>query len=237
MKQNLLLLAFLLPALAFAQNVHTVKKKLSHSLIERYSALENNKKVKHGIYEVINDNNKVLVRGNYNNGAKEGVWDFFSDNGQLIQKYDFTKGILVHYAEDSLSIVKSSYELFNKPGKEDTIDIPYKIGGDIYQLNLLYSQKNIPQDIISDKLNVVMTYILTISEKGKLEDWKVLYKGEQYDKTVQESIKNLPADAYEFSPALVNNVPVKSKLIYSVNLNYDQVTVPGNNNIMKHRSN
>lgn len=236
MKQNLLLLILIIPALSFAQDLKQMKKKLSSSLVENYYVLWSDKKVKHGPYRVVDETNKVLVKGNYKNGAKDGVWEYYNDNGTLVQSYDFSQGLLLQFSNDSLSIVKSSYELFNKPNKEDVIDIPYKIGGDFYLLGLLYSQKNIPQDIVTDKLNVVMTYILTISEKGKLEGWTALYKGQYYDKTVHESIKNLPTDAYEFNPALVNNVPVKSKLIYTVNLNYDMIQVPRMNYIVTQKN-
>lgn len=236
MKQNLLLLILILPVLSFAQELKLVRNKLSYSLTENYYVLWSNKKVKHGSYKVVDDKNRVLVKGNYNNAVKDGIWEYYNDNGTLTQKYDFSNSLLLQFSGDSLSIVKSSFELFNKPQKDDVIDVPYKIGGDFYLLSLLYSQKNIPQDIVKDKLNVVMTYILTISEKGKLEDWTAIYKGEYFDQTVHESVKNLPADAYEFNPAMVNNVPVKSKLIYTVNLNYDMIQVPRMNYIVTQKN-
>jgi antitoxin component YwqK of YwqJK toxin-antitoxin module len=236
MKQLIALCLFAFPALLQAQESKAIKRKLSYSLNEKYYTLPADKKVKHGVYEVVDENNKLIVKGNYNNGAKDGIWEYYNDNGVLVQKYDYTNGQLVHYAEDTSSFVRSSYTLLQTPGKEDEIDIPYKIGGDFFELNLLYNQKNIPQEIMRDKMNVVMTYILSISETGKLTDWEVAYKGQYFDKTFKESIKNLPLDAYEFSPAKLNDKPVKSKIIYTTNLNYDVLHVPRTNNIITQKN-
>jgi len=206
----------LLPLAGFAQKLK--KRKVSTSLTESYNVSGDDKKTKQGPYVVMNEKDVVLVQGQYKDGVKDGTWTYFNENGQIVQKYDFSYARLLYDARDTTSIVRTGFELRQKAAEGDTIQVPYKIGGSNYGFYLLYDRQDLPEEVTKQVKGMVMTYAFTISEDGKLEDWTINYTGPYYNKTIKQSIKNLPDDAYEFSAAKLNGQPVGSKVYYAVSL-------------------
>lgn len=225
------LLLLLLAFRTFSQDHQTMKKTLSRHLREVYDVPKKDWKIKDGPYFVINDDGAKVVKGTYANGKKSGIWSYMNAGGDVLQKYDFSHDSLLYSAVDSSSIVHTDFQLLELPANDsDKIQAPYKIGGSEYGFYLIFDDRDIPADVKSATSTASMTYVLTISAKGELESYTLLFSGSVIlDKTIHRSTRGLPADAMEFSPARINGVGVRSKLTYTIPLNVMHVDVPGEN--------
>jgi hypothetical protein len=216
-----------------AQETETEKKSVSRDLDEVYQVYLLHRKIKDGPYEVVDDHKNVLVKGAYKEGKKYGVWTYLNSRKETVQQYDFTNNKMVYNANDSATIVHTQYEILGGVDPRDTVVPPVKIGGVNYGFLLIYDDRDIPQEVKSASADELMTYVLTISEKGELLGWKVMFGGKIVnDISLKKSVKGLPADAYEFIPATVNGQPVKSQMSYWVALNVNHVDQQGTNNIV-----
>jgi hypothetical protein len=224
-------LSLLLVCRSWSQDHQTQKKTLSRHLREVYDVPKKDWKTKDGPYFVINDDGVKLVKGAYDNGKKSGVWSFLNAAGDVLQKYDFSHDSLLYSAVDSGSIVHTDFQILEFPANDnDKIQAPYKIGGSEYGFYLIFDDRDIPADVKSATSTASMTYVLTISAKGELEGYTLLFSGSVInDKVIHRSTRGLPADALEFSPAKINGVGVRSKLTYMIPLNVMHVDVPGEN--------
>jgi hypothetical protein len=222
---------FLAALHCFSQDHQTMKKTLSRHLREVYDVPKKDWKIKDGPYFVINDDGAKVVKGAYDNGKKSGIWSYMNAGGDVLQKYDFSHDSLLYSAVDSSSIVHTDFQLLELPANDsDKIQAPYKIGGSEYGFYLIFDDRDIPADVKSATSTASMTYVLTISAKGELESYTLLFSGSVIlDKTVHRSTRGLPAEAMEFSPARINGVGVRSKLSYMIPLNVMHVDVPGEN--------
>ncbi len=227
---------------ASGQLTKTVQNKLSATLTEEFEVLKANKKVKNGLYTVTDDNKNILVVGLYTNNKKDSIWSYYNPNGDLVQRYDFRSNQLLfnNTAPTDGTIVQPKYELAGTTvdASKANVEPPCKIGGVNYGFYLLFDIRSIPNEVRNELRNVksTMSYVLSISEQGKLEGWDIVYKDESSDnpKVVRQSVRDLPADAYEFLAAKVDGKPVKSKLIYNIPLvvNENNSTKVGSNNTM-----
>jgi hypothetical protein len=219
-----------------AQDHQTQKKTLSRHLREVYDVPKKDWKIKDGPYFVINDEGAKVVKGAYSNGRKSGVWSYLNAAGDVLQKYDFDHDSLLYSAVDSGSIVHTDYQLLELPANDnDKIQAPYKIGGAEYGFYLIFDERDIPADVKSATSTASMTYVLTISAKGDLESYTLLFSGSVInDKIIHRTIRGLPTDALAFSPAKINGVGVRSKVTYLIPLNVMHVDVPGENYHQNH---
>lgn len=226
-----------------AQDTKLIKRKLSSTLTEVYEVSKTDKKNKDGKYTVINDDKKVLVTGVYKKNKKDSIWTYYSAGGNVIQRYDFTNNQLVFDDNDAATIVRSNFFISADSTAKNKIEQPYKIGGLNYGFYLLYDQRSIPNEVLNETVAVQssMNYVFYLSPEGKLEKWDIVFtRGSDKENVINQSIKDLPADAYEFSPAKLNGKPVASKLIFNILLNVNQFNTPAsgsNNNMMSHKSN
>src|ERR1700722_135902 len=232
MRPILFLLLLLLSVFrTFSQDHQTQKRTLARHLREVYDVPKKDWKVKDGRYFVINDDGAQVVKGTYTDGKKSGVWLFYNGAGMFLQQYDYSHDSLLFSSADSGTIVHTDYQLLEIPANDsDKTQAPYKIGGPEYGFYLLFDDRDIPADVKSATSTASMTYVLTISAKGELESYTLLFSGSVIlDKTIHRSIRGLPADALEFSPAKINGVGVRSKLTYMIPLNVMHVDAPGEN--------
>jgi hypothetical protein len=232
MRPILLPLILLLACLrSFSQDHQTQKRTLARHLREVYDVPKKDWKVKDGRYVVINDDGAQVVKGNYTDGKKSGVWSYYNSAGMLLQQYDYSHDSLVFSTADSGSIVHTDYQLLETPANDsDKIQAPYKIGGAEYGFYLLFDDRDIPADVKSATSTASMTYVVTISAKGEMESYTLMFAGSVInDKTMHRSTRGLPADALEFSPGKINGVAVRSKISYNIPLNIMHVDVPGEN--------
>lgn len=219
----------LVQSLVFAQEPKLVSRKESASLRGLYTVLPTNKKIKNGTCQITyQDNDNIMAVGAYINNAKSGVWNYYGMNGRLVQKYDYNSKTLLMNKTDSGSIIRSEYKLPDVTvNTNDKVEPPVKIGGPTYGFYLLYDIRLIPMNVRNElgRIGAVMKYVFTISEDGKLEGWDIIYTdsgSKDGGNKVKQSIKGLPDDAYDFIAAKLNGKPVKSQLIYDVNLYVDE---------------
>ena len=212
------------------QDHQTNKRNLSRHLRELYNVLKSHWKVRDGGYTVVNDEGETIVKGAYADGRKTGVWNYYDDNGRLVQQYDFTNDSLISRDGDSLSIVHSDYQIPGVIDDSATIRAPYKIGGPEYGFFLLYDERDIPAEIKSATSVAQMTYVLTISAKGTLEAYRILFRGEGFgDISLSRSVRGLPHEASEFAAATVNGSPVRSQISWTIPLDIKHFGHPGTN--------
>jgi hypothetical protein len=230
---SLLLLGTSSFAQSFQQEAHTERKTLSRSLDEVYQVFPSDKRAKVGPYKVIDDQKHVLVIGIYKNGVKDSLWTYFNTWAEPIQQYDFRNRKMIYVGLDSATIVHARYTLDTPPADSDDILPPYKIGGVNYGFYLLFDARDIPQEVKAGPDGASMSFLFDIDDKGQLKGWKIVFHGKQFNDIVQtKSIKGLPSDAYEFTPAMVNNHPVGSHLTLWVPLDVEHVEARGTNNIV-----
>jgi hypothetical protein len=215
---------------AFCQDHQTNKKTLSRHLRAVYDVLKSDRKIKDGKYAVLNDAGQHVVDGYYVNGRKTGIWTFYDNQGKLVQQYDFSHDSLLLTNRDPLSIVQFDYQIPQGVDDSSKLQPPYKIGGPEYGFFLLYDERDIPPTVKATSGKAEMTYVLTINEKGNLESYSLIFGGENFNDIVQRhSVKELPTEALDFSPARIDGLPVRSKISYRIPLDINHTSVPGNN--------
>jgi hypothetical protein len=224
------LLLAMVPFCLFAQDHQTNKKTLSRHLREVYDVLKTDWKTKDGSYAVINDDGQTIVRGAYTKGRKSGVWSYFDYNGRLVQRFDFSDDSLVYQDRDSLSVVHNDFQIPGIVDDSAKVGAPYKIGGPEYGFYLLYDERDIPAEVRSATSTAQMTFILTISEKGALEAYRIVFSGGGFnDITIPRSVKGLPREACEFAAATLDGHPVRSQISWMIPLNISHFDHPGTN--------
>lgn len=232
------LLLLLASTTTYGQDRVSQRKTLSRNLDEIYQVQVTARKVKDGPYEVRDEKEHVLVKGQYKAGKKDGIWTYYGSNGEVVQQYDFASQKLLSSSMDTTTIVHSDFQV-NGADDNDKVTPPVKIGGVNYGFYLLYDFRDIPADVkgVTTK-DERMTYVFTISAEGQLVGWTVMYGGKEVNDEMQKkSIKGLPLDAYEFVPATLNGKPVASKLTYWVSLDINHTEIPGTNNIITQHPN
>lgn len=219
-----------------AQNEKWSKKRISPSLVENFVVSPTQKKVKNGEYFVVNDKKQELVRGKFKDGKKDSVWNFFNKNGEIIQQFDYRTNKMLYNVIDETSIVKEKFTIDTTVTGTLKVIPARKIGGVNYGFYLLYSEKALPVEVKQQQDDVLMEYVFTISETGNLEDWHIVYSSRFYNDDIKMSIRGLPSDAYEFTPAMIDGKPVKSKVVYQIPLNINQARDKGTYNIPTHQN-
>ena len=226
---------------SFAQEIKEISKKISPYLVEHYEVNKASKKIKNGDYTVVNNKKQIIVTGKYNNNKKEGYWNYFNTAGTIIQQYDFTNNKYIFKINEKDSVILTHFDIAGNIPANSIIEPPTKIGGSSYGFFLLFDESQIPKvKNQTYRANMVINYIFHLSEEGKLLQWDISFEGEGNvtGEPLRQSIYGLPADAYEFTPALINGKGVKSTLTVSVILNFDQFSLPeGNNYFMKTTAN
>ena len=232
MKNILLLIGLLfLSASGIAQSRIWSKSRIAKTLVESHQVLASNKKVKDGEAFIMNNGNQELARGKYKQGVKDSIWNFYSMSGNLIQVYDYTNSKLLYNITDDKTIVHERVEIDTTGFVNPKVVASKKIGGINLGFYLVFNEKSLPLEAKQQKDDVLMEYVFTISETGKLEGFSIDYSSTFYNAENNQSVKNLPAEAYEFIPASINGKNVKSKLVYQVILNIAQARDRGTYNI------
>jgi hypothetical protein len=86
----------------------------------------------------------------------------------------------------------------------------------------LYNERNLPTAVKQQTDKVLMEYVFSLSETGKVEKLSLNYTSTFYNTENPQSIDADIPDAYEFLPATVNGKPVKSKFIYQIIMEVSQ---------------
>ena len=206
-----------------AQAPKWIKDRVSANLVQNAEHVKlNGKKVKNGECFVIDMNNAELARGVYKNGQKDSVWNYFNTAGDLIQVYDYTNKKLIYNAIDRKTIVTEGYIIDTSKYTNAKVVNPVKLGGVNYGFNLLYNERNLPTAVKQQTSKVLMEYVFALSETGKVESLSLNYASTFYNTENPQSIDQDKPDAYDFLPATINGVPVKSKFVYQIIMEVSQ---------------
>lgn len=206
-----------------AQAPKWIKDRVSANLVQNAEHIKlNGKKVKNGECFVIDMNNAELARGIYKNDQKDSVWNYFSKAGDLIQVYDYTNKKLIYNVVDRKTIVTEGYIIDTSKYPNAKVVNPVKLGGVNYGFNLLYNERNLPTAVKQQTSKVLMEYVFSLSETGKVERVSLNYASTFYNTENPQSIDQDKADAYDFLPATINGVPVKSKFVYQIIMEVSQ---------------
>lgn len=223
MKHILFLLFIGFSLSSVAQTSKWIKNRVSANLIENCENIKvDGKKVKHGECFVMDKNNAELARGKYNQGVKDSVWNYYNQAGDLIQVYDYTNKKLIYNVLDRKSIIEEAYVIDTTGYANAKIVTPKKLGGVNYGFNLLYNERNLPTAVKQQTDKVLMQYVFSLSETGKVEGLSINYSSTFYNTENPQSIDASIPDAYDFLPASINGKPVKSKFIYQIVMEVSQ---------------
>ena len=225
MKLKYSFLVMLLMSVIFvnAQTTKWIKDRVSVNLVQNAEHIKvGGKKVKNGESFIVDLNNAELARGNYRNGVKDSVWNYFGKTGDLIQVYDYTNKKLIYNILDRKTIVTEAYVVDTNNMPNAKVVAPVKLGGVNYGFNLLYNERNLPTAVKQQTDKVLMEYVFSLSETGKVEKLSLNYSSTFYNSENPQSIDSDIPDAYDFLPATINGKPVKSKFIYQIILEVSQ---------------
>lgn len=225
MKLKYSFLVFLLMSVicVSAQTTKWIKDRVSVNLVQNAEHIKvGGKKVKHGESFIVDLNNAELARGNYKNGKKDSIWNYFAKTGDLIQVYDYTNKKLIYNVLDRKTIVTEAYVVDTSNLQNAKVVAPVKLGGVNYGFNLLYNERNLPTAVKQQTDKVLMEYVFSLSETGKVEKLSLNYTSTFYNSENSQSIDSDIPDAYDFLPATINGKPVKSKFIYQIILEVSQ---------------
>jgi hypothetical protein len=222
-KYFLLIGLFITSVSAKAQNTKWIKDRVSANLVQNAEHIKlNGKKIKNGECFVLDMNNAELARGIYKNDQKDSVWNYFSKTGDLIQVYDYTNKKLIYNVIDRKTIVKEGYIIDTSKFQNAKVVHPIKLGGVHYGFNLLYNERNLPTAVKQQTDKVLMEYVFSLSETGKVESLSLNYTSTFFNAENPQSIDKDKPDAYDFLPATINGVPVKSKFVYQIIMEVSQ---------------
>lgn len=206
-----------------AQTSKWIKNRVSVNLVENAEHIKvGGKKVKSGECFVIDMNNAELARGNYKNGKKDSIWNYYGKTGDLIQVYDYTNKKLMYNVVDRNTIVTEAYVIDTANYHNAIVTTPVKLGGVNYGFNLLYNERNLPTAVKQQTDKVLMEYVFSLSETGKVENVSLNYASTFYNSENPQSIDSDIPDAYDFLPATINGKPVKSKFVYQIVMEVSQ---------------
>lgn len=206
-----------------AQTTKWIKNRISPNLVENAEQIKmGGKKIKNGECFIVDLNNAELARGNYKEGKKDSIWNYFGKTGDLIQVYDYSNKKLLYNVVDRKTIVTEAYIIDTTAFKNTKIVAPVKLGGINYGFNLLYDERNLPTAVKQQTDKVLMEYVFSLSETGKVEKLSLNYTSTFYNSENPQSIDSSIPDAYDFLPATINGKPVKSKFIYQIILEVSQ---------------
>jgi hypothetical protein len=214
---------FFMATTSFAQTTKWIKDRVSVNLVQNAEHIKvGGKKVKNGECFIVDLNNAELARGNYKNGVKDSIWNYFGKTGDLIQVYDYTKKKLIYNIFDRKTIVTEAYVVDTANIQNAKVVAPIKLGGVNYGFNLLFNERNLPTAVKQQTDKVLMEYVFSLSETGKVEKLNLNYTSTFYNTENPQSIDSDIPDAYDFLPATINGKPVKSKFVYQIILEVSQ---------------
>lgn len=223
LKYSFLLILLMSVICVSAQTTKWIKDRVSVNLVQNAEHIKvGGKKVKNGESFIVDLNNAELARGNYKNGVKDSIWNYFGKTGDLIQVYNYTNKKLVYNIVDRKTIVTEAYVVDTANLPNAKVVAPVKLGGVNYGFNLLYNERNLPTAVKQQTDKVLMEYVFSLSETGKVEKLSLNYTSTFYNSENSQSIDSDIPDAYDFLPATINGKPVKSKFIYQIILEVSQ---------------
>ena len=217
MKTLASLLLSLLCFSAFAQKSDstTTYYRIVRGIVEHNTELKSKKGIRNGYSET--KNGRVIVAaGYYKDGERFGRWRFFNRKDTLEQVYNYTTKKLEYNLENErISVSFDSLEIGDKVVK------PAKIGGVAYPMNFLFGMFNRPYEFRNATGKAKIDYIFSLDENGTLLKYEIKVESAMYNNAETIKLSRLRPEDFLFTPAKRNGKYVKSKLIYSCEVNFD----------------
>lgn len=211
--------------LVLAQEVIKKRKHINDTWDAEYEVLASDKKIKNGIFTVINTlNKKALAVGKYVNNQQRGNWLYYDMNGNLVQRYNFdTKKITF---DNPLMFDNATYKFPFELSISDSVSIPIKIGGFFYGFDFLISTTNNQALMYALRANMEdykMIHYLHIDENGKLINWETSIKSPNNEQKFKNSIDELDNEQRLFSPAIYNEKPIPCVMMFALSLKNNSI--------------
>jgi hypothetical protein len=211
--------------LVLAQEVIKKRKHINDTWDAEYEVLASDKKIKNGIFTVINTlNKKAIAVGKYVNNQQSGNWLYYDMKGNLVQRYNFdTKKITF---DNPLMFDNATYKFPFELSISDSVSVPIKIGGFFYGFDFLISTTNNQALMYAFRANMEdykMIHYLHIDENGKLINWETSIKSLNNEQKFKNSIDKLENEQKLFSPAIYHEKPISCVMMVELSLKNNSV--------------
>jgi hypothetical protein len=214
--QKILLFSFFLffSISSFSQDSTRKKNRLTSTITETFYVLKNNEQIKNGLYQATYMHHTALASGNYLNNVKTGIWHFYDLNGLLVENFDFIKGkLLYERPDDLLSAQQIRYAFDDAITDSALITKPVKPGGRYFGYLPFITIYKLSDDFVGTDLSAFTAVLeLLISPQGRLADFKVHIKTDDFERVTSFSTELFNDEAKRFIPATINGTPVISRI-------------------------
>lgn len=210
-----ILLITSLSIVTLGQELIEKKEDLNIIFKTEYHVLKSNRKIKQGLYTIINkSSDRAVALGNYTNNVVSGTWMFFNFKGELEQRFNFDKTqMLLNKPIIDSNMISYQFPVTFTPA--DTVLAPIKIGGFYYGCSFI-SETNfeIVNYIVDNNIEKSsIKHHLNIDENGRLISWESVIA--ETGQTFNNSIKTLPDFFKLFIPAQLNHKKIVSTLVFT----------------------
>lgn len=200
----------------------TVKKRnrITPSVVETFFVLKSDKETKQGLYQAVYKHNVPLASGKYFNNKKVGMWHFYDLNGTLLENFDYDRNAMLYEKPDNvLSQVQIQYSFDDIISDSDKVTKPIKPGGRYYGYIPYMRMFKLSDDFIGTDTRLFTAVLeLLVSPGGRLADFKVHIKSNDFERTTTFSTELFSNEDKLFVPATINGQPVLSRIFVKCKL-------------------
>ncbi len=202
-----------MPVMLFGQETKKVKNKDDH---EFYHVLKSDKSIRHGNYKKTYQNGSVKVNGYYKQGVKDSIWDFFDYDGELVQKFDYTKHLVVFY-KTSKKEKEAKFKLNGPDTSEVQLDSPpLYIGGEVMMFERLIKEIRYPADARVNGISGTVFISFVVDTIGNATNHHVLRGiGAGCDEEALRVVTGIPND---WIPGMLHGKPVE--VVYNLPIRF-----------------
>ena len=203
-----------------AQDMVKKRNRLTPSVVETFFVLKSDKEIKQGLYQAVYSHNIPLASGRYANNKKVGMWHFYDLNGTLLENFDYDRNAMLYEKPDNvLSEVQIQYAFDNKIADSDKITKPIKPGGRYFGYIPYMRMFKLSDDFIGTDTRLFTAVLeLLVSPGGRLADFKVHIKSNDFERTTTFSTELFSDEDKLFVPATINGQPVLSRIFVKCKL-------------------
>ena len=204
----------LFSANSFAQDSIRKKNQLTETVSERFFVLKTDKEPKNGLYQAIYRHKTALATGFYSNNKRAGTWHFYDTHGTLVENFNYDRNVLLYERPDDIaSETQIRYDFDNKITDSDVVTKPIKPGGRYYGYIPYIKVFRLSDDFIGTDFSLFTAVLeLLVSPGGRLADFKVHIRSEDFERTTTFSTELINDEDKIFIPATINRQPVLSRI-------------------------
>jgi len=223
MKNTLLVL---LSVFAFYSGYSQTTKQtnaLTPQVIEKFSVLKSNKKIREGNYTAAYNKGGLLAEGSYENGNRTGEWDFYDNKANHIQTYNYDTNTFTFL--DTTGQKKIKYAFVKDIKRGDTVSNPIPIGGYYFVIvPMVFYHPELSAMIhkaYPGVQTVTCSHIFTITADGLISKHEVLFTIDGKNQFYTLHDINLDDEYKKFVPGMINHQAVESKIIATATLTFN----------------